>query len=221
LDVLYRVVGAGTHWMAGLRENDAVAGIGPLGNAFTAPQPGATAWLVSGGIGVPPLLWLARTLTRQQQPVVLFVGARSHDLVPLQLEAARDGPRLAELPDVPLVLATDDGSAGFAGTVVDALHAYEVKRTSAVDAAPHVRKPSLYACGPEVMMRGAAAFCAERGIRCWVCLERAMACGIGTCQSCAVPVRDAADPAGWRYALCCTHGPVFDAAEVLWETPAP
>ena len=52
---------------------------------------------------------------------------------------------------------------------------------------------------------------------CQACLERAMACGVGVCQSCVVPVADASDAQGWRYALCCTEGPVFDAAQVLWD----
>jgi dihydroorotate dehydrogenase electron transfer subunit len=67
------------------------------------------------------------------------------------------------------------------------------------------------------MLRTTALLCAARGLACETAMERRMGCGMGTCQSCVVRVRDAAAEQGWRYALCCTEGPVFDAASVLWE----
>jgi dihydroorotate dehydrogenase electron transfer subunit len=66
-------------------------------------------------------------------------------------------------------------------------------------------------------MRFVAEFCAARDVECYVCVERNMACGTGMCQSCIVAVSDAQDAAGWRYRLCCTEGPVFDAKTVLWD----
>lgn len=211
IDLIYRVVGAGTGWLSGLADGDLVAGIGPLGNGFTFPPPGATAWLVAGGVGLPPLLWLARELQRSGHRAVFFLGARSRELIALDIATA-DGPTTArEMPDVPLVLATDDGSAGLQGTVVDAVEAH----AKAHEPAP--ADVAVYTCGPQIMMRAVAGFCRARDIPCQACLERAMACGIGTCQSCVVPVTDPSDRQGWRYALCCTQGPVFDAAEVLWD----
>ncbi len=75
----------------------------------------------------------------------------------------------------------------------------------------------VYTCGPEIMIRGVAGFCRKRGIECYVCMERSMACGTGLCQSCVVPVHDASDAEDWRYRLCCTDGPVFDAAQIKWD----
>lgn len=213
IELIYRVVGAGTRWMSGLRSGDAVHGIGPLGHAFALPPETSTACLVAGGVGLPPLLWFARQLRAAGRQAVLFLGARSGDL--LALNVARQEGRLiaGELPDTPVVLATDDGSVGFCGTVVEAFQAY------IADEKPDEGGVTVYACGPEVMMGAAARYCAARSWPCYVCLERAMACGIGTCQSCVVPVKDASDPEGWRYALCCSEGPVFEAVEVLWDGP--
>ena len=213
IDVIYRVVGAATRWMSGLRSGDAVDGIGPLGRALTLPPETSTACLVAGGVGLPPLLLFARQLRAAGRQAVLFLGARSGDLLPLNV-ARRDGQLIAaELPDTPVVLATDDGSVGFCGTVVEAFQAY------VADEKPDERGVTVYACGPEVMMGAVARYCAARSWPCYVCLERAMACGIGTCQSCVVPVKDVSDPEGWRYALCCSEGPVFEAGEVLWDGP--
>ena len=73
----------------------------------------------------------------------------------------------------------------------------------------------VYTCGPERMMEFVARFCLERNIECHVCMERAMACGTGMCQSCVLPIRDdCAD--GWHYSLCCTEGPVFSAQQIIW-----
>jgi dihydroorotate dehydrogenase electron transfer subunit len=74
----------------------------------------------------------------------------------------------------------------------------------------------IYACGPEAMLRAVARLGLERGIATQVCMERVMACGMGTCQSCVVRVHDSSAEDGWRYRLCCTDGPVFDAREIVW-----
>ncbi|MHC4067124.1 MAG: dihydroorotate dehydrogenase electron transfer subunit [Planctomycetota bacterium] len=214
IDLIYRVVGAGTRWMSSLGVGDLVDGIGPLGNAFPRLPRASTAYLVAGGVGLPPLLWLAQELHEAEQAAVLFLGVRSGDLIPLDV-AHQDGQSVArEVPHTQLVLASDDGSIGFAGTVVEALEAY------AANSSPRPHDATVYTCGPEVMMRAVARYCAGQSMRCYVCTERAMACGIGTCQSCVVPISDAGSPDEWRYALCCTDGPVFDASVVLWDSPA-
>lgn len=197
--------------MSRLREGDLVDGIGPLGHGFDAPPENAVAWLVAGGVGLPPLLWFAQQLSGNRRRAVFFLGARSSDFIALDIAPSGDTITARELPAVPVVLATDDGSIGLQGTVVDALEAHARSHE------PNSGDVVVYTCGPEVMMRSVAEFCDSRGLRCQACMERAMACGIGTCQSCVVPVADASDTDGWRYALCCTEGPVFDAKEVLWD----
>ena len=106
------------------------------------------------------------------------------------------------------IITTDDGSYGFAGRVTEALVAW-------LDSGAAPAKPVLYTCGPEGMMKAVAAMARERGLRCEVAVERAMACGMGTCQSCVI--RQVADnERGWRYRLACTDGPIFEAASLLW-----
>ncbi|MCC7293412.1 MAG: dihydroorotate dehydrogenase electron transfer subunit [Phycisphaerales bacterium] len=223
IDVIYRVVGAGTALMSRLGEGEKVSVLGPLGHPFPRPIGKSHAWLVAGGVGLPPMLWLAQALNECGRQGVAFCGARSVDLVPLTLTSpppSRDA-RAATFSSAefnaagtPVVLATDDGSAGFAGHVGAALLAYHAAHPVAAD------QLVIYTCGPEVMMRFVAQFALERGIECHVCMERSMACGMGTCQSCVLPVRDASDPAGWRYSLCCTEGPVYEAGQLLWDVPA-
>ncbi|MFQ5412817.1 MAG: dihydroorotate dehydrogenase electron transfer subunit [Phycisphaerae bacterium] len=223
IDIVYRVVGRGTTWMASLVRGGSMSVLGPVGNAFPINASKPIAWLVAGGVGLPPMFWLAEALQRAGVGGVAFCGARSRDLLALSLDAdhlpppdARTAtPCAAEFArhGVPVVLSTDDGTLGFAGHIGQALAAY---------GAAHPTDPSaitVYTCGPEPMMRFVAAYCVDRDIECHVCAERAMACGMGTCQSCVIPVRDELDPDGWRYALCCTHGPVFDARRIIWETP--
>ena len=153
--------------------------------------------------------------------VVAFFGARTHDLMPLRIgdpgNLPRDGTSAVLAAEefarfgTPVVLSTDDGSLGFRGTVCDALAAY--RRAWDGDESGVV----VYCCGPEAMLAAVARQCTADGIECHVCMESEMACGMGTCQSCVVRVRDQADADGWRYALCCSEGPVFDARAVLWD----
>ncbi len=220
MDVIYRVVGTATRWMARLAPGELVSAIGPLGNSFPISPTKRHAWMVAGGVGLPPTLWLAERLHAAGKESVAFVGARRAALLPLAVEdpggVARDG-RSATLSatefarwSTPVVISTDDGSLGRRGYIPDALKEYA--RANEVPDNDLV----VYTCGPEPMMQAVAQFCLEHAIECYTCLERAMACGTGTCQSCAVAVRDATYDDGWRYALCCTEGPVFEAARVIW-----
>lgn len=220
IDVIYRVVGVGTQWMCKLSAGHNVSVLGPLGNAFAIRKDKPKAWLVAGGVGLPPMLWLAESLAAAGRKTTAFCGAQSRDLLPLALDAetplAEDGRRatlsVAEFTrhDVPVVISTDDGSAGFAGHIGAAMQSFHA--ANPIDSADVV----AYTCGPERMMRFVAEHCAAHGIECYVCMERAMACGTGTCQSCVVPVHDADAPDGWRYSLCCTEGPVFPAQLINW-----
>lgn len=221
VDVMYRVVGTATNWLGSLKSGDAISVMGPLGREFPISAVKPNAWLVAGGVGLPPLLWLAKTLQKRGKQAVAFCGAQSRDLLALEQDAetppatdARAGALSArEFANVgtPVVISTDDGSLGFRGHVGAALTAYASANPAPGDTLV------VYTCGPERMMRFVAEFCIERDIECHVCVERNMACGTGMCQSCIVPVRDTSDAAGWRYRLCCTEGPVFDAKTVIWD----
>jgi dihydroorotate dehydrogenase electron transfer subunit len=221
LDVIYRVVGVATRWMESLACGDGAVLIGPLGKPFRIREEKQHAWLIIGGVGLPPLLWLAESLHRAGRSTVAFLGARSRELIPVELQDATsvspDASRAhfcaAEFSAVEtrMVISTDDGGIGFHGNVVDALRRYHaVNPVAPADL-------TVYTCGPERMMHAAAEYCLACGIECQVCMERSMACGTGTCQSCVVAVRSDAYATGQRYALCCTEGPVFAADQLLWD----
>jgi len=223
IDLLYHAVGAATRWMAGLKPRDPVSVMGPLGNGFPPPRSGKAIWIVGGGIGLPPLLWLAESLTGAGHSVLLFAGARGARFLPCALRTdssvSEDGITpttcLGDFPADKLhaILSTDDGSLGYRGTILQA-----VQRCFAARGTPG-HAVVIYACGPEPMLRALGRWATEGGVECYLCTERTMACGMGTCQSCVIPVRSDTDPDGWRYRLCCTDGPVFAAKDILWTPP--
>jgi dihydroorotate dehydrogenase electron transfer subunit len=217
IELLGRVAGPGTAWLAACHPGDAVDILGPLGRPFSHPPAGAEALLVAGGIGLPPIRWLGEELTRQGVACEAVYGAQARDLMPitLALEPPADGSlslcvrEFASL-GIPAMVTTDDGSCGVQGPVTKGVQHYLLGRQAA---APLY----VYACGPEAMLRAVALLCRDRGLPCEVAMERMMACGMGTCQSCVVRVVDETTETGWRYALCCTEGPVFNATKVLWR----
>ncbi len=227
LDVIHRVVGVGTDWMSRLRAGDAVDVLGPLGNRFDLPPPDGLALLVGGGVGIPPMIYLAEKLGKSRRRAVVFSGALTRDLLPLTIspdvpppgaDSARPLLNVAEFSrhGIPAVLSTDDGSYGFRGFVTQALEKY---LDGSGDLPPAV---TVYTCGPERKMKRVAAIATGRGLECQVAVERAMACGMGTCQSCCIRVRKP-DPAQvplpgreWCYGLACTDGPVFRGRDLLW-----
>jgi dihydroorotate dehydrogenase electron transfer subunit len=255
LDIIHRIVGVGTDWLAKLTTDDLVHILGPLGNTFTLPKPGGLALLVGGGVGIPPMLYLADALNRAERRGVAFSGALTRDLLPLTITDNAPAPtadstdplyNIAEFArnGIPAVITTDDGSYGFRGYVTQALERYleglgftaegsgvrgqgsEGQRRASSSLTPDSRlltsPPIIYTCGPEPMMRRVADIAAARNIECQVAVERAMACGMGTCQSCCIKVRkpDPAKPPlpgrDWCYRLACTDGPVFRGSELLW-----
>jgi dihydroorotate dehydrogenase electron transfer subunit len=220
LDIIHRVVGVGTDWLARLRQGDAVDVLGPLGNRFALPPRDVTAVLVGGGVGIPPMIYLAEWLAGRS--AVAFAGALSKDLLPLGLrgEASAAGVPALVVEEfsrhgIPAVATTDDGSYGFRGFVTQALERY-------LDRHHRPGSAVVYTCGPEPMMKRVAEIAATRGLDCQVAVERAMACGMGTCQSCCIRVRkpDPGQPPlvgrDWCYRLACTDGPVFRGADLLW-----
>jgi dihydroorotate dehydrogenase electron transfer subunit len=231
LDIIHRVVGVGTDWMARLKVGDAVGILGPLGNTFALPTGDAAALLIGGGVGIPPMLYLAKALSGRR--AAAFCGALSRDLLPLKILRESSGPDDAAPIDgvdefarhgIPSVISTDDGSAGFRGFVTQALEVFldangAPRRSGSMAAAPF----ELYTCGPEPMMKRVAQIAADRGLPAQIAVERAMACGMGTCQSCCIRLRrdgarDGRAFAGknWIYKLACTDGPVFKGKDLLW-----
>ena len=217
LEIIHHVIGVGTAWLAQLESGDPLNLMGPLGNGFEVFPDRPAAALLGGGVGIPPMIYLAETLAAAGKEVVAFAGARTRAALPLSIDPA-EPPSQAGWPTLctgefaahgtPTVVATDDGSLGV-GAFVD------VPFARWLDQRGHTADLAVYACGPEPMMRAVAGLCAQRNVPCLLALERHMACGVGTCQGCTVKVRDDS-PAGWKYLLACKDGPVFNASELVW-----
>ncbi|MBI1804817.1 MAG: dihydroorotate dehydrogenase electron transfer subunit [Ignavibacteriae bacterium] len=189
LHIIFSVIGFGTTALSQKREGDMLDLIGPLGCPYTIDNDYGTAILVAGGVGVAPLPMLTLALKKLGRSIHTFLGARTRDqIVTKYLEN--------------LHLATDDGSSGFHGTVVNAL------RQHFCDA--EYLRPKIFACGPNAMLRSLSNLAAEFDVPCEVSLESAMACGIGICQGC--PIEVVGD--GRKYALVCKEGTVFDTRTI-------
>ncbi len=188
LRMVYRVVGKGTEEFSQLKLGDKVQVMGPLGNGF--PLEGEKAIVVGGGIGVPPMLELAKQLPGD---VIAVMGYRNDDLFLADefIDATSE-----------LIVATDDGSVGVQGTVVDAMVANELSADV------------IYACGPKPMLRGVAKYAADHGIKCYVSMEERMACGVGACLGCVCESTDVDDHSHVHNKRVCKDGPVFLSTEV-------
>ena len=217
--LISRRVGAGTAWLERLHTGEQVDLTGPLGNGFRLPEPGVPIVLIGGGVGIPPMLYLARVLhDRGHEDVTVIFGATTSDLLPVQLltgpDTAGNATACVELRGgaaYHTAITTDDGSCGMRGVVTDALRIWHSSRPALPAGAA-----TVFACGPEPMLRAVAVETRSLGLDCQLCIERHMGCGLGTCLSCVVRVRDEHKVDGWRWALTCTDGPVFDR-DTLWE----
>jgi dihydroorotate dehydrogenase electron transfer subunit len=224
LEVIYRVVGTGTARLASLKPGQPVSVLGPLGNGFTVRADKPAAALIAGGVGIPPMIYLAQVLAASGKQVKAFCGVRSEHLLPLKVKGPSEVSPLGEprlcasefaAHGVATAIATDDGSLGWKGLVPHVFERWLAGGPLAVVADPS-RNLVVYACGPERMMHAVGQLCLGRGIECQLALERHMACGMGTCQSCVMKVRAGADENAWAYKLVCTDGPVFDARDLVW-----
>jgi dihydroorotate dehydrogenase electron transfer subunit len=189
ITLLYKVVGRGTELLKKIGSREHVDIMGPLGKGFTLPAAGKSALLVGGGVGIAPLVYLARVLQEKGHPVEAACGAASRS------EAAAFERKFNEL-GIQTWPATMDGSLGYKGTVVGLLQ--EQPQFAGVD--------MIYTCGPEMMMEAVTVFARRHSIRGEVSLEEAMACGVGACLGCARKLKPEDDD----YVKVCKDGPVFD-----------
>ena len=193
LSVLVRKIGRGTRILGEAEPGQELKVLGPLGRGWTPPERGPVL-LAGGGIGMVPLVDLAVQLAGRLETVVIY-GARCADELYLRDE-------LAGLP-LALILATDDGSCGVAGTVIDAMRE--------LNPASFAR---YYGCGPYPMLANLQSLMAAAGVAGELSLEERMACGFGACLGCAVALRDSTgEPVHKRV---CADGPVFPAGEVIF-----
>ena len=197
LRIVYRIAGDGTREFSTYKAGDEVDILGPLGNGFplsaddgdTGENTERQAILIGGGIGIPPMLELAKQLKCDK---TIVVGYRNADMF-LDKELAGYGR---------LVIATDDGSVGTKGNVIDAIKEQGV--TGSV----------IYACGPTPMLRGVKAYAEEKGIEAYISMEERMACGVGACLGCVCRSVEVDDHSKVNNKRICKDGPVFKASEV-------
>jgi dihydroorotate dehydrogenase electron transfer subunit len=198
VEFVFAVHGKGTEWLARQRQGDPVDVVGPLGRPFKLPKDKVTATLVGGGYGTAPLFSLAESLRARGCRVDFVVGAATADRLFGALEAKRISSSVA--------FTTDDGSMGEQGRVSDALPGV-LERTSS---------DLVYACGPMGMLRAVAEIANAHGIPSQVAVEESMACGIGVCMTCVLPVRG--DDGQTRMVRSCVEGPVFMGDMLRWDS---
>lgn len=190
LRVVYRIAGEGTREFSELEAGDKLDVLGPLGNGFTMKE--ADAILIGGGIGIPPMLELAKELPAAKKAVVL--GYRDHTFLKEEFEACAD-----------VYVATEDGSQGAKGTVIDAITQFGVEGKV------------IYACGPMPMLKAIAVYAEEHGMEAQISLEERMACGIGACLGCICKSKTKDYHTNVNNHRICKDGPVFDAKEVVFS----
>ncbi|MBI3786830.1 MAG: dihydroorotate dehydrogenase electron transfer subunit [Ignavibacteriales bacterium] len=190
IELLFNVIGQGTRMMAAKRAGDGIDVLGPLGVPFNYKSDYQTAINVGGGLGIAPFPFLTERLRSEKKSFLTVIGARTgNQLVTRHLENT--------------YIATDDGSIGFHGNVVQFLEEYLSKHT-----AP---KPKIFGCGPTKMLQSLSAFAKKSSIECEISLEGDMACGIGLCQGCPVERSNGQK----KYALVCVEGPTFNCNDVV------
>lgn len=188
ISILVRKAGAGTSWLLNRCTGDRINAIIPLGNGFplidVCPTPPL---LVGGGVGIAPLVYLAKALFKSGNTPDIVIGARTfEDLLEVN--------RLRKYGQV--YITTEDGSAGTKGFVTNS-EAWTITHSM------------VYSCGPLPMMKAVAAMSAERNMPCYVSLENTMACGIGACLCCVEKTKNGNQ-------CVCTSGPVFSTTDLMW-----
>ncbi len=194
IELLVAVKGRGTKMLVERPIGAKLPAVGFLGKPFPKPlEPDGHAFLVGGGVGVPPMYMLARALREDgfEGKITAVIGARTCSAVLLAAD-------FAKYSDV--VCATDDGSEGEKGNAAQVFEK-TVEKTG-------VKSATAYACGPLPMMKGVAKAAAARGFSVWVSLEERMGCGTGVCMGCSAAMKSG------KYARVCTEGAVFSAYDV-------
>lgn len=196
VDVVVAATGPGTRWLAQRHRGDQVELVGPLGRPFMLPREPVSCTLVGGGYGSAPLFMLAEQLRQRGCRVDMILGASTEE----KLFGVLEGKRAAST----VTITTEDGSLGDTGRVTDALPEVMQRAGSEV----------VYACGPMAMLASVAEVAAEHGAYSQCAVEEAMACGIGVCMSCVLPV--VGNDGVTRMVRSCVEGPVFQGDRVRW-----
>ncbi len=195
LQLLFKVVGRGTTLLSRFKEGEAVSVFGPLGNGYSIKE-GRPSVLVGGGLGIAPMLLLAKEISRVKKDpsndVIIIGGRSSGEVAPLLNDFKEFG--------IKVIAVTDDGSFGQQGFVTDAMKSIKLHPDSVV-----------YTCGPEPMMEAVKNICSAENMDCQVSVESVMARGMGACLGCTTHSSDG------NYVHVCLDGPVFKAEDLKWS----
>ena len=190
LRIVYRIAGQGTEEFSSYKEGETIEILGTLGNGFPIEEAkDKKVFLIGGGIGIPPMLQLAKSIDATTQ---IVVGYRDNKLF-LKEDLEKYGQ---------VYIATEDGSVGSKGNVMDAIR----EQSLSADA--------IFACGPMPMLRAIKKYAEEANIPAYISLEEHMACGVGACLGCVVKTKEVDHHSHVHNARICTDGPVFEAKEV-------
>lgn len=188
LRVVYRVVGQGTEEFSKLQAGDTIDVVGPLGNGFTLKE--GSAILIGGGIGIPPMLALAKSLKGK---VSVVLGYRDATMfLKEEFDSCSE-----------VYISTEDGSVGTKGNVIDAIKANGLTADT------------IYSCGPIPMLRGVQNFAQENNIPAQISMEEKMACGIGACLACVCQSKEKDGHSNVNNKRVCKDGPVFDSRDII------
>ncbi len=197
IELIIAPKGAGTQWLAAQPEGTLIDVIAPLGRPFSLPREPVPCVLVAGGYGAAPMIALAEELRGRGCRVDVILGAATD----ARLFGVLDLKRIADS----ITVTTDDGSYGVRGRVSDVLPEVMRRADSAV----------VYACGPMGMLRAVSEIAARSGAIAQCAVEESMACGVGVCMTCVLPV--VGDDGRTRMVRSCTEGPVFRGDRVRWD----
>lgn len=190
LRIVYRIVGKGTREISTYKVGDEVSLLGTLGNGFPIEEgKGKKVFLMGGGIGIPPMLQLAKEVEGEKS---ILIGYRNNDLF-LEKDLQAHGQ---------VYIATEDGSVGTKGNVMNAIIENELEADI------------IFACGPMPMLKAIKQYAKEKEIKAYLSLEEHMACGVGACLGCVVKTKEMDHHSHVHNARICTDGPVFEAEEV-------
>lgn len=194
VEIIFQIKGKGTEVLSNMMSGECLDVIGPLGNGFLLPQTSKKVALIGGGIGIFPLYLLANKLSGCE--VHTYFGFRTKEFILLEKEFKEVSKKLT--------IATDDGSYGEKGLVIDLLkndfkyEGFEI----------------IYACGPTPMLKAVKEFTEDNKIFCQISVEQKMACGVGACLGCACKLKKDDD---WVYGHVCKDGPVFDSNKIIFD----
>jgi dihydroorotate dehydrogenase electron transfer subunit len=216
IEILYKIRGKGTSIMANWQPEKIVNFIGPLGKGFWVPENIEMAYIVAGGIGVAPLLFLLNKLKQMDRIICtkVFMGVRTAD----DMAMLKGFHHLVPEP----FISTEDGTMGFYGLVTDLFLKYFPENTP-----PDLSEACLFTCGPFPMVKILAEYAQTHMLQCQLSLESRMACGVGACLGCAIAATE--PPNGsisdqptmgkhtFQYKRVCVEGPVFDSRKIQWN----